>query len=265
MEKMLGAAFVFGAMLASCSQNTDFVGQTEEGEGQLFLTLGADAGFANTRAVEESSYKNVDDYTVVVIDNYGVEMMNCKGSEMASRMPLILNVGDYTVKAFYGVEAPASRDNFYVYGEAQGYILPDEEETVSVMCTPTCGRIRVAFDESMATYFSDYKVTFSGTKALRSESIAWLKDDTEPWYVKLEEDGETISFTITTTTKEEFVNANQQQVATKTGTFQLAPNKGYKLNIAPSYTAIGKVGITITIDETTNDKPVDIEVPVEWL
>lgn len=249
----------------SCSQIVDFDEAMEKGgNGLLSLALSADAGFANTRAVEESSYKNVNNYTVVVIDNYGVEKMNCKYSEIASNMPLILSVGDYTVKAFYGVEAPASRDDFYVYGEAQGYIKPDEEVTVEVLCSPTCGRIRVDFDESMATYFSDYKVTFSGTKALKSESFAWLKEDTEPWYVKLEEGGETISFTVTTTTKEEYINANQQQVATKTGTFQLDRNKGYKLNLAPSYNATGKVGITITVDETTNDKPVDVEVPVEW-
>ena len=264
--KMIGvAAFAFGAMLVSCTHNStieEFTGG--EGQGLLSLSLSADADFVGTRAVNESDYSNVDNYTVVVIDNYGVEKLNCKGSEAASQMPLVLSVGDFTVKAYYGVEEAASRDAFYVYGEAQGYILPDEEEPVVVECTPTCGRIRVNFGEAMSTYFSDYKVTFTGTKALKGESIAWLKDDTEPWYVKLEEGGETISFTITTTTKAEYINANQQQTMTQTGSFQLSRNKGYKLNLSPSYDATGKVGLDITVDERTNDKPVDVEVPVEW-
>ena len=44
-------------------------------------------------------------------------------------------------------------------------------------------------------------------------------------------------------------------------------NKGYKMNINPSYTPSegGSVSIEITIDESTNDKPVDIEVPVDWI
>ena len=27
----------------------------------------------------------------------------------------------------------------------------------------------------------------------------------------------------------------------------------------------GKVGITITFDDSTNDKPIDIEIPSDWL
>lgn len=262
----LGVSLLIGAMLSSCSQMTDFQNQSEQtGKGMLSLSLSAAADF-KSRAVVETEYENVDEYTVVVTDKYGVEVMNCKGAEMASQMPLVINVGDFTVQAFYGVDAVASRDAFYVYGETQGYIKPDEEVAATVVCTPTCGRLRVAFDENMADYFNDYKVEFTGTKAMKSADVKceWKKDDTEPWYVKLEEGGETISFTITTETKEEFVNANQQKVATKTGTFSLAPNKGYKLNVAPSYTATGKLGLNITIDESTNDKPVDVEVPVEW-
>ena len=82
----------------------------------------------------------------------------------------------------------------------------------------------------------------------------------------LKEGGETVSFTISVTPKEEYVN-NQQQGTTKTGTFKLDRNKGYKMNISANYTptAVGKVDISITIDESTNDKPVDIEVPIEWV
>lgn len=262
----LGAVLLLGTMLGACTQTVDLKGKTEEGQGLLSFTLKTSADFATTRAVVESTYANVDNYTIVVTDNYGVERMNCKGSEVTSKMPLILNVGDYTVKAYYGAEASASRDTFYVYGESQGYILPDEEEIVEVECTPTCGRIRVEFDEKMDTFFCEYKVKFEGTKALKNDTIpcVWEKNDSLPWYVKLDEGGETISYTVTTETKEEYVNANQKQKSEAKGTFQLNRNKGYKLNISPSYSATGKVGITITVDESTNDKNVDVEVPIEW-
>lgn len=262
---LFGVALAIGIALSSCSSNSDLPQDVEGGQGLLSLSLSTEASFASTRAVTESTYNEVENYTIVVTDKSGAEKLNCKGSEISSEMPLVLSVGEYTIRAFYGIESPASRDDFYVCGESQGYIRPDEEESVEVVCSPTCGRIRVEFDKEMSTYFSDYKVSFTGTKALKGGTIDWLKDDTEPWYVNLEEGGETISFILTTTAKEEYIHTNQQQVTTKAGTFTLDRNKGYKMNISPSYTATGKLGISITVDEGTNDIPVDIEVPMEWI
>jgi hypothetical protein len=92
-----------------------------------------------------------------------------------------------------------------------------------------------------------------------------MKNDSEPWYVKLNEGGERITFTITTTPKDEYIN-NAQQGDTKTGTFTLDRNKGYKMNISANYTPtnLGNLSIKITVDESTNDIPVDIEIPIEW-
>ena len=268
----LGAVLVLGTMLGACTQITDFDSPVEKeqeqqlanGQGLLSLSLYGSADFT-TRALQESSYTNTSNYTVIVTDKDGVEKMNCKGSEVASYMPLTMSLGSYEIKAFYGTEAAASRDAFYVYGEVKGSIKADEDENVNVVCTPTCGRIAVNFDDAMSTYYSDYCVTFTGTQALGTEKISWLKNDSEPWYVKLNEGGERISFTITTTPKDEYLN-NAQQGDTKTGTFMLDRNKGYKMNISANYTPtdIGGIEINVTIDESTNDKPVDIEVPIEW-
>lgn len=265
---MLGAMAILGLTFASCSQDPAEGSGVDGKQGVLMLSLNGKTNFVKTRALNESSYNNTDNYTVVVTDKDGRERLNCKGSEVASKMPLTMDIGGYTVKAFYGRETAASRDEFYVEGVKSGTIKADQREDIEVVCTPTCGRIMVNFNEEMATYFSDYTVSFSGTEALGSETLAWLKNDVEPWYVKLNEGGETISFTITTTAKDEYVNSsNKEQVATKTGTFRLSRNKGYKMNINPSYTPSegGSVSIEITIDESTNDKPVDIEVPVDWI
>jgi hypothetical protein len=86
--------------------------------------------------------------------------------------------------------------------------------------------------------------------------------------VKLNKDGENVSFVITVVTKNEYVNGdNKDQVTTKSGTFKLSRNKAYKMNISPVYnpTGTGDLSITVTIDYSTNDKEVDIEVPVTWV
>ena len=263
-NNVLGTLLVLGTIFSSCSRLAEPEYQLEEGQGLLSFTLGTTADFA-TRAVAESDYVSTDNYTVVVTDKDGMEKMNCSGSEVAANMPLIMSVGSYTVKAFYGKEHPASRNEFYVFGESHGMIKADQDTSVVVVCTPTCGRITVNFDKQMATYYSDYKVTFSGTKALEDNTIEWKKNDTDPWYVLLDEAGETISFTIATTPKEEFIN-NPQQGDIKRGSFKLERNKAYKMNISANYTPTiyGDVEISITIDDSTNDIPVDIEVPIEW-
>lgn len=266
----LGLAVLLASVLVSCSQDVNFESPASNAEGLLVLKLKANADFlVNTRAVDESSYENVDNYDVLVLDKDGNTKLSCKGSELASKMPLTMPIGSYTVRASYGTELKASRDGFYVFGETVGTIKSEQREPVTVECIPTCGRISVSFADDMSTYFADYNVVFTGTEALGDETISWLKDDTEPWYVKLngDVDGESINFTITTTTKDEYLNDNKEQVDTKTGTFKLSRNKAYKMNIKPTYTSTstGDLSIEVEIDETTNDIPVDIDVPVTWL
>ena len=82
------------------------------------LKLSSGTQFGETRAVNEESYKNTDNYTVQVYDKDQNEKLNCKGSELAYHMPLKLSIGSYTVKASYGTKDKASTTGFYVEGTA---------------------------------------------------------------------------------------------------------------------------------------------------
>ena len=266
---LLCAGFGFSA----CTSDEGLNNPTEAGHGQLTLNLLSGTSFKEeTRALDEASFSNTDNYTVVVKDKDGYVKMDCKGSEIASKMPITLPIGSCTVKAYYGTEAPASRNSFYVLGEWNGSIKGDQRESITLTCEPTCGRIKVDFDADMTTYYSDYNVTFSGTKALGNGTFAWSKNDNDPWYVALDKGGEDINFTINTTTKDEYVNsANQEQTYAYTGKFRLGRNKAYKMHVNVEYhpsqggATSGEVGLTITIDESTNDKNETIEIPVTWI
>ena len=266
---LLCAGFGFSA----CTSDEGLNNPTEAGHGQLTLNLLSGTSFKEeTRALDEASFSNTDNYTVVVKDKDGYVKMDCKGSEIASKMPITLPIGSCTVKAYYGTEAPASRNSFYVLGEWNGSIKGDQRESITLTCEPTCGRIKVDFDADMTTYYSDYDVTFSGTKALGNGTFAWSKNDNDPWYVALDKGGEDINFTINTTTKDEYVNsANQEQTYAYTGKFRLERNKAFKMHVNVEYhpsqggSTSGEVGLTITIDESTNDKNETLEVPVTWI
>ena len=142
-----------------------------------------------------------------------------------------------------------------------------------MVCTPTCGKVSVVFDSNMPTFFSDYSVVFDQIKVLGDGgNVSWAKDQVDPWYIELDEAGETIRFTVITATKDDYeTDYNGDGVKTETdmksGTFKLERNKAYKLHVSPKYTATGngQLGISITIDERTNDIEIPIEVPITWI
>ena len=247
--------------------------QTKGETGQLHVALNADAGFqTDTRALNEDNYRNTANYTVQVINtNNQNVLLECKGSELSQNLPKELEIGTYEVKAFYGTESTASRNDFRVEGSQTFQISSKETTTVTVNCLPTCGKISVDFSADMATYYDDYSVSYGGTAALGTNTLAWSKTDTEPWYVKLNESGETLTYTVSVTAKSEYAhidaNGAKQTSGTATGTFQLQRNRAHKLTVSPSYTPTtdGGLKINITIDESTNDKPITIEVPVSWI
>ena len=243
-------------------------GGTKE-QGSLVLDLSAATNFDQTRSLNESDYSNTSNYNVKVVNaaNENV-ILECKASELSSNLPKTVDIGSYRVEASYGTERDASRSEFYMYGEAVATVKAKEQKTVTVNCTPTCGKVSVAFDSEMATYYTDYNVTFGGTKKLGAKTFSWSKTDSEPWYIALDKSGETVSYTINLTTKEEYLpEGASSNTGTVTGTFTLERNKAHKLTISPNYkpTTEGGMKLTIVIDDSTNDKNITWEVPVTWI
>ena len=268
---MLGTMGLWTSCVSE-ERDLDLPQKPQKETGTLLLSLNAEAAFdANTRALNEASYRNTSNYTVQILNSSQSVLLECKGSELNDNLPKELEIGSYVVKAFYGTESAASRNDFRVEGNKALTIEADQTTSVNVDCTPTCGKISVAFDSDMAIYYDNYSVTFGGTTALGSNTIAWAMADTEPWYVALGTSAETVTYTVSLTAKEAYAivdaSGQKQTTGTATGTFQLERNKAQKLTVKPNYVAPteGGVTITITIDDSTNDRPVTIEVPVSWI
>lgn len=261
--------------LASCSSEKDFdlTPVKDKAQGSLILNLNAEAGFeSQTRALNEDNYKNTANYNVKIINTANDNILvDCKASELSTYLPKTVEIGTYTVLATYGNEHAASRNEFLMTGSSTVRVNAKEEKTVNVTCSPTCGKVSVQFADEMATYYDDYSVSFSGTSALGSNNFAWAKTDSEPWYIKLNEAGETVSYTISLTAKPEYMHKGEDgsSLATgvATGSFKLDRNKAHKLSIKPNYTPTtdGGMSLTITIDESTNDHEITWDVPVTWI
>lgn len=256
--------------LGSCAKQES--GPEGAKTGKLTMELVSGVKFeTGTRSVDETSYNTLDNYSVKITNAKGDEKFSGNYSSLLQRLPMELELGSYTIDAWYGTEEPVSRNTFYVTGESTFTIKPDKTVQASVTCLPTCGKVSVSFDSAMSTYYSAYSVEFAGAKALGSSTFSWAQADSSPYYVKLEKSGETLSYSIQLKAKDEYAtklaDGSKQTDAQVNGTFTLARNKAYKLNIKPNYTPMteGGLSIVISIDDSTNDHPVNIEVPVSWI
>lgn len=259
---VLFCSFVSMLLFASCSKDDATNVAEPNGSGTISLSVAADAGFKSSRAVNESEYTKTDNYTVKILQGEE-ELASFLYKDKAASYKL--DNGNYTLKAFYGEELPASRDKFYVVGTKE-FTVSGNDVAVNVDCEPTCGKLIVNFDSKMADFFSDYYVTYE-TKALTvaSQTCKWAKDDKEPWYVKLDAAGEAVKATVHYTVKDSDKERTQVLTyKTNDGGDKMLPNKSWTLNISPKDNN-GSLSITITIDENTNDKPIEIVVPTDWL
>ena len=248
---MSGAVFL-GLTLTACSASQEPT--VTDGTGSISLGLAANMAFS--RAVTESDYSDVQKYTVQILNDEGQEVQEFLYADKPESISL--KNGAYTLKAFYGTEHEASRNEFYVEGETPFNVAGDEKE-VTVDCYPTCGKVTAVFAEDMDEFFSDYSIVYK-TKALTTagKTAVWAKGDSEPWYLKVDKTGETVTATIQVT------RVSDGKSATIERTYSLAPGKSWTLSIAPANDG-GNLGISITVDTTTDDEEINIEVPSEWL
>ena len=261
-------ALAGGLMLSACSSE-EGGSQAMGGKGAVILDLAAETVFdTKTKAVDESTYltdRPLADYKVKILDAQGHVVSGCEWKYSERPTGLIeLSNGSYTVVASDGEEFnvnASTRNGIYMYGSSRFDVNSDKVAAVNVACEPACGKKVVKFGDTMATYFSDYAVHFSTQAAGENGPIIWPKGDTDPLYVKLAEAGENVTATFQFTKK-----ADGTKAEVNTLTREMKWGSMWTITVNPKVEdTTGKVGITITFDDSTNDKPIDIEIPSDWL
>ena len=242
-----------GWMLTACSSEEDSL-QIPEGKGYVKLNLTTDAGFQTKAALDESTYQNKDNYTVQILDDEGSIVKNWKYTEIPEDLIELAN-GSYVLKAFCGEDKNASTTSMYVEGTSDFDINGDQKE-VSVTCAPVCARVTIV-GEGMDEQFSDWYAMI-GTKALDSDKYKYSKEDNDPVYLKVEK-GESISVNFTFTPK------SGSKTTTASKNYTVNPNEALKITLKPAASENGNLGITITIDGSTNDETINIEIPADWV
>lgn len=241
-----------GWMLTACSSDEDSL-QIPEGKGYVKLNLTTNTGF-QTKAMDESFYENRGNYTVQILDDEGSIVKNWKYTEIPEDLIELAN-GSYVLKAFCGEDKNVSTTSMYVEGTSNFDIDGDQKE-VSVTCAPVCARVTIV-GEGMDEQFSDWSAMI-GTKAQGSGSFYQYPKDGDPVYLKVEK-GESISVNFTFTPK------SGSKTTTASKNYTVNPNEALKITLKPAASENGNLGITITIDGSTNDETINIEIPADWV
>lgn len=241
-----------GVLLYSCSSDEAEL-QFSEGTGYVSLNLNTNIGF-QSRAVNESDYQNKSNYTVQILKD-GNSLHKWDYNDIPEFTELANNT--YTMLAICGDSTKAVyTDDLCVLG-SKSFTVKNDSVNVNVTCKPNSARINIEFDEKMDEYFSDYEVRIK-TAAQGGSTYIWDNTTAGPVYFKVKQN-EVVTMTIKLTPKSGVEADTEIQK-----TYTLSPADAMKMTLAPVIGS-GSLSITITIDETVIEHPVDIEVPSDWV
>ena len=241
-----------GVLLYSCSSDEAEL-QFSEGTGYVSLNLNTNIGF-QSRAVDESDYQDLSNYTVQILKD-GNSLHKWDYNDIPEFTELANNT--YTMLAICGDSTKAVyTDDLCVLG-SKSFTVKNDSVNVDVTCKPNSARINIEFDKKMDEYFSDYEVRIK-TAAQGGSTYIWDNTTVGPVYFKVKQN-EGVAMTIKLTPKSGVETDTEIQK-----TYTLSPADAMKMTLAPVIGS-GSLSITITIDETVIEHPVDIEVPSDWV
>ncbi len=251
MKKIFFSAWLIAGalLLGACSQQE----QEIKPSGTLRVDLDADPSFNTSRAINESAYTNIQNYTVSLY----------KGTELVQEALYKNWVLDYevesgtqyTLKASYGTESVASYDELLCSGEETFTVQAGATKTVSFQCTPKAAKVTAEFSADFDQYFGDCDVTVK----TQYMSTAWLLNKEtvgKDLYIKAAKD-ENVTLTFDVKDKE------GNSIKTDSKNVTVSPKTWLKITIKPDVTEIegGKFGINVTINDQVTEEVVEIEIP----
>lgn len=257
MKKLLGgllSCILGGWLLTACTSDDDLQ-QIPEGKGYVKLTLDTNTEF-QTKAVDESYYSKKENYTVTITKSgENAPVHQWKYNEIPEFTELA--TGTYTMSAICGDSTKAVyTDDLCVLGY-KSFKVNNDSVNVEVACKPNSARVNIAFDEKMDEYFSEYEVRIK-TAAQNGSVYPWEKETTGPVYFKVKQN-ESVAMTIKLTPKSGIGAETSIEKS-----YTLSPADAMKMTLTP-VVGSGNLTITIEIDETVIEHPVDIEVPSDWV
>ncbi|OHX64599.1 DUF4493 domain-containing protein [Flammeovirga pacifica] len=218
--------------------------------GEVVLKIEGDDSLYPVTYARTNSSMDLSDFCVEVRNENGVLVKYFeKYTDMPSRLDL--KVGTYTIMAISNLKQEnAAFEAPYYEGVKTFEVVSGETIDVDVICTLSNMKVSVSYDAAFDNYFEDYHVVISN--GMTSGSLDFLKSESRPGYFK-----------VNPLSLEMFVKTLDGQEFSKTFKIEdVAARDYHKIVFSPQ---IGDGSISIEIDDSTNDKEIDIEIPNEDL
>lgn len=261
MKKFFYLIFIVGVLMfcASCSnaEDSSVVGKT-----MVMVDLKSDLLFKGeasdkniSRAVDESAYKDVNNYTVTLFKaSNGENIHSALYSEWNLRYEVEPGV-DYRIDAEYGnPDFKASYDELYMFGSTTFNLSEGESKTISFQCKPKAVKVKMFLSDDFEQYFKECSISIK-TKYLEEPFIMTLADKDKELYL-FEDSDDQIELDFKLVDKND-KTANQSKVV------NVSPQTFLKINMSPDVTEVegGKFGIDINLDASVTDEDVNITIP----
>lgn len=234
----------------SCSRNSeDFF--FERGKGGIRLTLDTDYAVATKADVEEGP---------VEPDNFKIEIINSKGVifkrwktyadyKSEENQAFVMNAGGpYRIRATYGDSLASGFNALFFKGEEEFMVVPQETVDLSVVCRMANVKVAVVYGENIKKDYTDFNVNIKNSRG----SLDFGKDCTEAGYLPVGDLSVTMELTDTEGKKWYF--RNKSEISAAAGDF-------ITLRMDTKKIPEMEVGVSITIDKTTDDHTVTVNLP----
>lgn len=263
-KTLVSASLVLGVLMtASCTSETQV---TEGSDAKIVVDLGTDMSFSSgtrsalTRAIDESKYTDIKNYTVTLTKTATNEVVH---SAIYSEWALAYQVEPgtkYTLSAQYGEDVPASYDKLLVSGSETFTVQAGATKNVDFQCKPKAAKVNVVYDDEFTKYYGDCEVSIK-TKYMDSAEKMSKASVGKDLFLKADAEGEDVQLTFDLKDK----NGKSIQVdgMATSKSVKVKPQTLLKLTFKPNVTEIegGKFGLTIKVDTDLTDEDVNITLP----
>ena len=250
--------------LCGCSneQGTDVAGQG----GTIMINLAADLSY--TRAIDESTYSDVNNYRVSLYKGETAIFQNQLYSDL--ELTQEVDFGEtYTLTAFYGEDVAAGYDKLYVKGSETFSVAQGDTRMITLVCRPANAKFRVAYEgadanDSFEDYFQDCAVSIQTTFMDAPVTLTKADKDKE-LYLKTGDTGTTANLTLALTDRD----GDPVQVSGfETGkSIKLKPGVAYTLTIKPHKVDVegGQFDLEITVDDGVTEEDITVTIPGDYI
>ena len=239
----------------SCSRKENAV--YEPGMGGVRIDLATEAPATRAEMTDNTLDLNPDDFKVEIINRSGVIFKRwATFAEYKSQDDPTVQMnagGPYTLRATLGDSTASGWDAWFFKGEQQFTVEPQETVDVSVVCRMANVKVAVNYGPNVISDYESYRTIVSSSRGCldfdmeHKDEAGWMPVAPLTVDVELTDgDGKTWYF------------RNGSQISAAPGDF-------ITLNLDTEEIPSQEVGLVISVDRTTNDSTVNVELPFYML